>query len=51
MSRTIHHRNQKNKHNGHDLWGKGPTCGWNYCSYSKKLGRQLTRKNFKIEHE
>lgn len=49
MSRTNHHRNQKDRHRGHDLWKPGPVSEWPYCAYSKRVGRRLQRKRDKQE--
>ena len=36
MSRTKHHRFQKHRHGGHDLWSRR---GWkyHYCTVGKRL--------------
>ncbi len=53
MSRTRHHREQKNRHNGRDLWSRRPCSGYSYCAESKKLTRRLerVRKKSDIEEE
>ena len=52
MSRTRHHRCQKNYHNGHDLWSKrGGLAGYSYGVFNKWLTRRKERhcKNKEIQ--
>ena len=43
MSRTRHHKEQKNRHNGHDLWSRRMGGMLSYCSYNKLLTRRKER--------
>jgi len=45
MSRTKHHKDQKHKHTGHDLWGKqGDPGGCTaYNAYNKQVLRRKER--------
>jgi hypothetical protein len=43
MSRTRHHRNQRNRHCGRDLWSRRPCAGLSYCAESKRMTRRLER--------
>jgi hypothetical protein len=53
MSRTSHHRDQKNQHRGHDLWSRRPCAGASYTAYNKWLTRRKERaaENAKIQQE
>jgi len=48
MSRTRHHRNQRNAHCGHDLWSRRPNGGACYNKHSRtetvRRERQAERK-------
>lgn len=44
MSRTKHHRGQKNRHNGSDLWSKRPMSGEAITAKNKKLSRRKERR-------
>lgn len=44
MSRTKHHRNQKDQHLGKDLWSKRPLSGESFTAKNKKLSRKIERK-------
>ena len=48
MSRTKHHRDQKNQHLGQDLWSRRPCAGACYNAYNKWLTRKKERA---AEHE
>ncbi len=43
MSRTRHHRGQKNQHLGEDLWSRRPNSQSSYNSYNKKLTARMER--------
>jgi hypothetical protein len=43
VSRTKHHRSQKNQHGGHDLWSRRPCAGMSYSAYNKQLTRKRER--------
>ena len=43
MSRTRHHKEQKKRHNGHDLWSRRLGGMLAYCSYNKHLTRRKER--------
>ena len=43
MSRTSHHRGQKNQHAGQDLWSRRPCAGACYTAYNKWLTRRKER--------
>ena len=43
MSRTKHHRGQKNQHLGEDLWSRRPCAGKSYNTYNKWLTRKKER--------
>ena len=43
MSRTSHHRDQKNQHVGQDLWSRRPCAGACYTAYNKWLTRRKER--------
>ena len=48
MSRTYHHRGQKNRHRGRDLWSR--RAGMGYCAYdtyNKFLTRRIERASVK----
>ena len=45
MSRTYHHKEQKKRHNGHDLWSRRIGGCLAYCSYNKLLTRRKERKD------
>lgn len=50
MSRTKHHRGQKQRHCGHDLWSKrGGMAGAAYSAYNKFLTRRKERAAEKSE--
>lgn len=49
MSRTRHHKDQKYRHAGEDLWSKRPLSGCCYNSYNKKRSRRIERKRAKQE--
>jgi len=53
MSRTSHHRDQKNQHAGQDLWSRRPCAGACYTAYNKWLTRRKERaaENAKIQQE
>lgn len=44
MSRTRHHKGQKNRHLGRDLWSKRPLSGESFTTKNKKLSRKIERK-------
>lgn len=46
MSNTYHHRGQRERHLGHDLWGKRPLAGHDYSAENKRRCRRLERKRF-----
>jgi hypothetical protein len=43
MSNTHHHRNQKNRHIGQDLWSKRPMSGCPYEASFKAMSRRIER--------
>ena len=43
MSRTKHHRNQRDQHKGDDLWSRRPCAGACYSTYNKWLTRRKER--------
>jgi hypothetical protein len=47
MSNTTHHRNQKKRHNGCDLWNKRPLSGEARTTENKDLSRRLERSRAK----
>lgn len=49
MSRTRHHKCQKNRHLGHDLWSRRPCAGWAYCSFSKRMTIKIERSRERQE--
>lgn len=50
MSRTKHHRGQRQGHWGHDLWSKrGGMAGAAYNAYNKLLTRRKERAAEKSE--
>ena len=49
MSRTKHHRCQKTRHNGHDLWSRRIGGNLSYCAYNKWLTRRKERHDSKKE--
>ena len=44
MSRTRHHCEQKNRHNGEDLWSRRLGRMLAYCTYNKLLTRRTERR-------
>lgn len=51
MSRTRHHKDQKNQHLGQDLWSRRPCAGRCYNAYNKWLTRKKERAAKKAEIE
>lgn len=53
MSRTKHHRGQKGRNCGRDLWSRRPFSGNPFNAWSKKMSRRLerARKRRDIEKE
>lgn len=47
MSRTKHHRNQKNVNNGKDLWSRRPNSG----SCFNKVNRDITKRKERTEEK
>ncbi len=43
MSRTKHHRFQRNQHCGHDLWSRRPCSQMSYTTYNKELTIKIER--------
>lgn len=49
MSRTTHHKEQKHRHGGHDLWSRRPRAGHCYSAYNKLICRRIERKRKRKE--
>lgn len=47
MSRTFHHRGQKDRHFGRDLWSKRPLSQHEFTAENKRLSRKIERSWFK----
>ena len=43
MSRTRHHRSQRDQHRGDDLWSRRPCAGTLYTAYNKRLSIRKER--------
>ena len=43
LSRTNHHKSQKDQHRGDDLWSRRPCAGMSYTTYNKQLTRKRER--------
>lgn len=52
MSRTNHHRGQRNQHCGHDLWSRRPNSGASYNKANKdETKRRERQRERKMEHD
>jgi len=48
MSRTLHHRNQKHRHNGEDFWGKRAGNGGG-CAGTGPITKQITKRKERMQ--
>lgn len=49
MSRTRHHKGQKNRKAGYELWSKRPLSGENHTPKNKRISRKIERKRKPIK--
>lgn len=49
MSRTKHHKGQRDRHLGRDLWRPGPISGQSRTSDNIKRERRIMRRTAKVD--